>query len=446
MAFSGGGGEGQRLRVAVVGSGISGLSAAWLLSKRHDVTLYEKDDRVGGHANTVDVVSSGHRTPVDTGFIVFNPKNYPNLTALFAHLGVETAASEMSFSVSLDEGKFEYGGATVGSLFAQKSNLVSPRYWSMLRDLARFYRTAPGALKGCSAELTLGEFLDVADYGDAFVNDHLLPMAGSIWSAAPDVLKGYPAAAFVQFFQNHGLLELSNRPQWRTVAGGSARYVSKLLADSNLTLRTDAPVRAVTRLERGIVVETDRDTDRYDRILIAAHADDGLALLTDPSESERRVLSAFTYTRNLAVLHADPLLMPKRRGVWSSWNYAGRRGAQPSRIQVTYWMNRLQPLATDRNLFVTLNPHREPDPEKVLRTETYTHPVFTAEALRAQAELQSLQGARGTWYCGAYFGSGFHEDGLRSGLAAAEDMGGARRPWAKAIEAAPLSRNHAGAV
>lgn len=424
----------DRLKVAVVGSGISGLSAAWLLSRRHDVTLYEKEPRTGGHANTVDVEAPERPVAVDTGFIVFNPQNYPNLTALFDHLEVETAPSEMSFSVSLDGGDLEYGGAGLASLFAQKSNVLRPRFWSMLADLVRFYQTAPAAVREAGNEgLTLGQFVDSNGYGSAFINDHMLPMAGAIWSAAPQALRAYPAMAFIRFFENHGLLNLRERPQWRTLVGGSVRYVSRLLADMNIDTRTTSPVRAVTRLEKGVVVETDRDTERYDRILIATHADEALALLADPSDQERRLLGAFRYTSNLAVLHSDTQLMPKRKAVWSSWNYIGESGADENEIFVTYWMNRLQPLATELQLFVTLNPRRRPSPERVLRSEVYTHPLFTMEALRAQEALPTLQGLRNTWYCGAYFGSGFHEDGLKSGLDAAEDMGGALRPWAKPI-------------
>jgi uncharacterized protein len=420
----------DRKRIAVVGSGISGLAAAWLLSLRQDVVLFEKDLRLGGHAHTVDVEGEDGPTPVDTGFIVFNPKNYPNLTRLFAHLDVETVPSEMSFAVSLDSGALEYGGSSLGSLFAQRQNLVRLRFWQMLTDLVRFYRTAPSAVHGKDTHtLTLGALLERGGYGDAFVNDHLLPMAAAIWSAPPETLKDYPATAFIRFCMNHGLLDFAGRPPWRTVAGGSRTYVTKLASAFKGEVRLGTAIRAVHRNRGAVVVETKDGTEHFDKILIATHADTALSMLADASDWERQLLSAFAYTDNLAVLHRDDRLMPRRQRVWSSWNYIGKRNGEGDALCVTYWMNKLQPLRTKTNLFVTLNPPPGSAPRSVIHTESYAHPVFTSDALRAQDLLRRLQGDRNTWFCGAYFGAGFHEDGLKSGLDAAEQMGGARRPW-----------------
>ena len=415
-------------RIAVVGAGISGLSAAWLLSQKHDVTVYEREPRLGGHANTVDAHEGSRTVPIDTGFIVFNPLNYPNLVHLFAHMGVETAPSDMSFAVSLDGGALEYGGGTLSSLFAQRRNLVSPRFWSMLKDLTRFYHTASAALSnGASDDITLGDFLAKHGYGDAFVKDHLLPMAGAIWSAAPGALAAYPAASFIRFFENHGLLKFSDRPPWRTVKGGSRAYVAKLSA--GLAAHVSAPVMRIERLATGVRIVTAGETRDFDRVLIAAHADEALAMLADPSPREHALLSQFTYTKNTTILHTDARVMPKRRAVWSSWNYIGKREGEHRDICVSYWMNSLQPLDTATDYFVTLNPDQPLRDDAIISRHVYQHPVFTVPALRAQVQLSQLQGERNTWFCGAYFGAGFHEDGLRSGLAAAEAMGGVRRPW-----------------
>jgi predicted NAD/FAD-binding protein len=420
-----------RLRIAVIGTGISGMSAAWLLSQRHDVTVYERAGRVGGHSNTVVVGEGAGAVPIDTGFIVYNERTYPNLTALLDHLDVPTAESCMSFSVSLDDGGFEYaGGRGLAGLFAQRRNLARPRYWAMLRDLARFYRTAAADLPGLEASgASLRAYLDAGGYGRGFRDDHLLPMAGAIWSAPTEAILDFPAAAFVRFFHNHGLLDFRDRPRWRTVVGGSRSYVECLTARYADRIRLGAGVTAVSR-EPGRVRVRDGNggTEVYDHVVVATHADEALRLLVDPGAEERRLLGAFRYSRNVAVLHADPALMPRRRAAWASWNHLGRGAA----ASVTYWMNRLQPLPTERPLFVTLNPAVAP--RAVLRSETYEHPVFDAAAGAAQRALWSLQGRRNTWFCGAHFGAGFHEDGLQAGLAVAEALGGVRRPWQVADE------------
>lgn len=412
--------------IAVVGSGVAGLSAAWLLSTRHRVTLYESASRPGGHSNTVDVGG----VAVDTGFIVYNENTYPNLTALFAHLGVHTKASEMSFAVSLDGGELEYAGTDLNGLFAQRKNLLRPRFWSMLRDLRRFYREAPALARTLSPDVNLGQFLDAGDYGEAFQRDHLLPMAAAIWSASAETLRDYPALHFIRFCDNHGLLRFTNRPVWRTVDGGSREYVKKLAATVQERWFGRA-ARSIRRDADSVVIRTgDGSERRYDHVVLACHADQALALLDHPTAAEHSLLSRFSYTLNRAVLHGDARLMPKRRAVWASWNYLADRkdaGRGDTDLHVTYWMNRLQGLADAPPLFLTLNPAAEP--ETILHEEFYHHPGFDTAAMQAQESLWSLQGRQRTWFCGGYFGAGFHEDGLQSGLAVAEQLGGVRRPW-----------------
>jgi uncharacterized protein len=425
--------ERTRLKIAVIGSGISGLSAAWLLTKRHDVTLFEKEARLGGHSNTVEVATDLGCIPVDTGFIVYTTVNYPNLTALFQHLDVRSKSSNMSFAVSLGDGAFEYAGNSVGSLLAQKRNLLRPRFWSMLRGILRFYGQAPRDLAWLAASgLSLGDYLRQRNFGAHFARLHLLPMAGAIWSAPPKALLDYPAEAFIRFFDHHGLLNLRNRPEWRTVVGGSRTYVAKLAQSLVGRIRLRCGVTAIERIPDGVSVRDDSGrVEIFNHVVIGTHADQALALLSDASKQERALLGAFRYSRNLAVLHSDTGLMPKRKAAWSSWNYLGAGEDAGTALCVTYWMNRLQGLVADRHLFVTLNPYREPRQESVYRNEIYEHPVFDVEALRAQARLPELQGKRNTWFCGAYFGAGFHEDGLTSGLAVAEALGGGTRPWTR---------------
>ncbi|WP_320201268.1 NAD(P)/FAD-dependent oxidoreductase [Agrobacterium sp. rho-13.3] len=420
-------------RIAVIGSGISGLSAAWLLDKSADVTLFESDSRLGGHANTVFVDQPGKAAiPVDTGFIVYNVRNYPNLVALFEHLDVPTEASDMSFAASLQAGRLEYSGSSLGGLFGQKSNLFRPRFWRMVRDVLRFYKQAPALLNDASLHgMSLGDYLDRNRYSKSFIDDHLLPMGAAIWSTTAADMRAYPLQAFIRFFVNHGLVQLSDRPQWRTVKRGSREYISRLIAEFKGTIVLDSQIAGIQRSDEGVKV-----LDRYghlsvfDDVVIATHADQALALLADADADERSLLGAFEYTRNAAVLHSDETLMPKRRNVWSSWNYLSEPNSDGTeQLCLTYWMNKLQNIDEATPLFVTLNPSRAIDPAKLIRAFDYAHPLFNTKALEAQKLLWSLQGRRNTWFCGAHFGSGFHEDGIQSGLAVAEALGGVKRPW-----------------
>lgn len=410
------------------------MSVAWLLSQRHDVTVYEKNGRLGGHSNTVTVTTSLGETPVDTGFIVFNDLTYPNLIALFEHLGVETKSSDMSFGVSLNGGQTEYSSVGAAAFLCGGRNLVSPRFWSMTYDLLRFYRRAPLELLGARDDMiSLGDYLERRGYGDAFQRDHLLPQAAAIWSATMGEIRHYPACAFVRFFENHGLLKLNGRPKWRTVEGGSQAYVEKLTAAYADRVKLNRAAVSVRREGDGVWVrDASGDTQRYGSIVIATHGDEALALLDDASPEERRLLGAFRYAKNRAVLHTDRALMPKREALWASWNYVGDN--PDGGCIVSYWMNKLQRIESHEQLFLTLNPRTMPREETILYETEYDHPLFDAAAIRAQEQIWSLQGVRNTWFCGAHFGAGFHEDGLQAGLAVAEQLGGVRRPWSVADE------------
>ncbi|HVI32311.1 NAD(P)/FAD-dependent oxidoreductase [Phenylobacterium sp.] len=426
---------GQRRRIAVIGGGISGLSAAWLLSQAHSVTLFEADDRLGGHANTAEAPGHHGPVPVDTGFIVYNEPNYPNFTALLDWLGVASRPADMALSVSLDDGAFEYSSYGALGLFAQKRNLFSARFWGMLRDVGRFYRQGPKDLAALEAPLTsLEAYLEEKGYCQAFRDDHLLPQAAAIWSTPLSAIRDYPAAALIRFFQNHGMMSVFGRGLWRTVDGGSRAYVQALRAAFHGEARSGEAVAGVRRDPSGVTVQLASGRfERFDEVVIATHGDTALGLLEDPTAQERRLLAPFRYSKNRVVLHTDPALMPRRRRAWTSWNHIGRRG-ETGEGCVTYWMNRLQGIKDAPDLFVTLNPTREIAPEKTIRTEAYDHPLFDAAAIAAQAELWDLQGVNRTWFCGSYFGHGFHEDGLQSGLAVAEQLGGVRRPWTVAGE------------
>ncbi len=432
------------MKIAVIGAGISGLSAAWLLRRHgYDVTVYEQNDYLGGHSNTVDAPGAHGRTvPVDTGFIVFNEATYPNLLALFDHLGVPSTPCTMSFAVSLDRGRLEYSGSNLAGMFAQKRNLLSPTYHLMLRDIMRFYKEAPKLLRDPRAiDLTLGEYLDAGRYGHRFIYDHLLPMGAAIWSSTISEMLSFPAQSFVRFFQNHGLLKVKNRPQWFTVTGGSRTYVRVLADTLGDRCLINCAITSLHRTPSGVEIQdaTGR-TSHYDHVVIGAHADQALAMLTDATPDEQQVLGAFRYQLNRACLHSDPALMPVRPKAWSAWNYlANGTRERRAKVSVTYWMNELQGIEASTPLFVTLNPIREPRPEYRIKEFIYDHPMFDAAALQAQSRIADIQGVRRTWFCGAYMGYGFHEDGLSAGLAVAEALG-ARRPWT-VTDASPAGRN-----
>lgn len=419
-------------RIAVIGAGVSGLAAAWRLALTHDVTLYESAPTLGGHANTVAADISGRQISVDTGFIVFNPKNYPNFCALLDYFGIASSASDMSFSASIGDGNFEYSSDGIAGLFAQKRNWFRPRMWSMLADLVRLYRGGR-SIQDDDLETTLDEFLVTHGYSETFREDHILPMCAAIWSSPVETMRHYPARSFFAFFENHGLLQFGERPEWRTVTGGSRTYVDALRRAFRGQVKLDRTVTNIERLPQGIAVLLD-DGGRaiFDEVVLACHSDQALTCLgNQASVLERAVLGAIRYQPNTAILHRDTSFMPKKRAAWASWNYCRGQatGTPDSEVSLTYWMNRLQPLETDEPIFVTLNPDRAPDARQTIASFDYAHPVFDREALIAQEMLHEVQGQNRVWFCGAWMGSGFHEDGLQGGLAVAEALGAPIRPW-----------------
>ncbi len=413
------------MKIAIIGSGISGLGAAHALRDDARITLYESGLRLGGHTNTVDVTLDGVTAGVDTGFLVFNERTYPNLIRLFAELSIPTAKSDMSFAVSVAQGggrRVEWAGTDLNAVFAQRSNLLSPRFLGMLRDILRFNREATAAAQepGRDDARSLGDFLDQGRYGEPFRRWYLLPMAAAIWSCPMATMLAYPFSTFARFCHNHGLLQVENRPQWWTVRGGARQYVRKIAAQIP-DVRLGDPVMHVRRdgATGQVVVRSVNGAERYDEVILACHSSDSLALLADANAGERSVLEAVKYQRNRAVLHTDAALMPRLRSVWSSWNYMSDGGEEPN-VSVTYLLNKLQPLPFATPVMVSLNPIAEPDSEKVLAEFDYEHPVFDGAAIAAQRRLADVQGRRQVWLAGAWTGYGFHEDGLKSGLAVAQ--------------------------
>jgi predicted NAD/FAD-binding protein len=422
------------MRIAVIGSGVSGLVAAWSLHRRHDITVYEADKRIGGHSNTVDV-SIGNRTwPVDTGFIVFNHKTYPLFTRLLAHLGVASHASDMSFSVRDDVHDLEYlGSDNRDTLFAQRRNIIRPRFWRMCADIIRFYKEANELLEnGDDADPgeTLGAWLRQRDYHPAFVTSHLIPMAAAIWSAPPQQMYAFPIRYLCRFLANHGMIQLGDRPKWRTVTGGSRSYVAALTAGFADRIHSGTPVTAVSREADGVrVLRADGSQAVFDEVILACHADQSLSVLADASRDEQRILSCFPYQPNTAVLHHDDRLLPRRRKAWGAWNYhraAGPKAGEDATL--TYNLSILQGHDAPDPLLVSLNPRGPIDPAKTVRRIRYHHPSYSRAAVRAQAQHHRISGVNGVHYCGAYWGYGFHEDGVRSGMRVAEALGGEEIP------------------
>ncbi|MHB8814812.1 MAG: NAD(P)/FAD-dependent oxidoreductase [Steroidobacteraceae bacterium] len=422
------------MRIAVIGSGISGLASSWLLSRLHEVTLFEANDYLGGHTHTHELELAGRPHAIDSGFIVYSPRQYPLFTRLLAELGVDSQPTTMSFSVRSEASGLEYNAGSLDGLFCQRQNLLSPRFLGMVRDLLRFYREAPLLPRHPGAGPTLGQYLLLQGYGDAFRDEHLVPMASALWSSPPGRILEFPAAYLVQFLANHQMLSVSGRPGWRVVRGGSASYVRALRARWKVTERIRSPVRTVRRDTQEAVVIHDGGCERFDHVVLACHSDQALALLADPSEGERAILGAIAYQPNDVVLHTDAALMPRRRKAWAAWNALVPRDPAQA-CTVTYCMNLLQGIDSPEPILVTLNPGEAVAPAKVLRRMRYHHPLYTQAAVAAQRRRAQIQGVGRVWFAGAYWGWGFHEDGMRSAVEVAEGLGA---PWT-AIEAGAVA-------
>jgi predicted NAD/FAD-binding protein len=408
-----------RQKIAVIGTGIAGNLAAYRLAPDHDITVYEADNRVGGHTNTIDVLESGRHWAVDTGFIVFNNATYPNFIALLDELGVESQHSDMSFSVRSEGNGLEYNGASLNSLFAQRKNLLRPSFYRMLLDILRFNREAPALLSEPANTITLGDYLLENDYSQEFIEHYIVPMGAAIWSSAPEGMGTVPAAFFVRFFHNHGLLSVDDRPAWRVIKGGSQRYVEKLVAGHRDRIRLNSAVQWIRRHPEYIEVKAlGGDVEQFDQVFMACHSDQALQLLADPTPQERLVLGAVNYQKNEAVLHTDTSLMPRRRRAWAAWNY--HLPADPTvfngRVALTYNMNILQGLEAPVQFCVTLNHRQAIDPDKIIQVINYSHPIFTEKAVTAQKRHREINGVRRTYFCGAYWRYGFHEDGVLSAM------------------------------
>ena len=432
-------GTGQRARVAIIGTGISGLSAAWALQDVCEITVFEKAARIGGHTATMMVDAPEGAVPIDTGFIVYNEPNYPNLTALFDHLGVRSNPTRMNFSVSIPSERIEYASHGMDGLFAWRRNMASPRFYLMLKDILRFH-AASHELATCRRGRSIGEYVVEEGYGRPFVDFHLLPMAAAIWSCPVSMIMDFPAASLARFFVNHGLVNIRPRFPWYSVDGGSGTYLEPLTRGFSNRIRCNAGIRAAVRTGAGVRIRFESGEDQdFDQVIFACHAPDVLSLLEDVDELESKILSGFRTQPNKVILHRDERLMPQRRNAWAAWNYRANQ-KEALHLSVTYWMNALQKLNTGTDYFVTLNPETAPEPGKIEGEFVYNHPVFDARAIKAQKEIWTLQGRRSTWFCGAWQGYGFHEDGLQSGLAVAELMSNWKRPWAFDFDKERLSR------
>lgn len=410
------------MKVAVIGAGISGLTAAYLLSDKYQVSLFEASSQAGGHTYTVDVDEAGRRLAIDMGFIVFNRRTYPHFVRLLDELGVEPQASEMSFSVRCDASGFEYNGGDLNQLFAQRRNLLRPAFYRMLWGVLRFHRLAPSLLRA-GTEQTLGEFVEDHGFSQPFVDRYLVPMAASIWSTDPDELLAYPARTMAEFLSNHGMLTVNDRPQWLAVSGSSRSYVRAMENVLGGRLRLATPIQSVRRFDDRVEVRPrGGEVERFDEVVMATHSDQTLALLADANAAERGVLEAIPYQDNEAVLHTDRRFLPRRRRAWASWNYH-QNTASPGGVQLTYYMNRLQGLQSENHYCVTLNRSDEIDPATVLHRASFAHPLYTAAGIAAQGRWRDISGRNRTHFCGAYWGFGFHEDGVVSARRVAQSLG-----------------------
>ncbi|MEQ9363906.1 MAG: FAD-dependent oxidoreductase [Leptospirales bacterium] len=411
-------------KLAIVGSGISALGAAYYLRDQYDITIFEAGSYVGGHTNTVTVDDDGAPLPVDTGFIVYNETTYPNLTRLFADLGVATHESDMSFGMHNLSTGLQYSGQNYGTLFAQRKNIFSPRHWRFLLQASRFNETAPAHLEAGEADIPLGAYLEEQGYDQYFIYNFIVPMGSAVWSTPIDKMLDFTAAALIRFFRNHGFLGMHTQLQWRTVTGGSRSYVQKIMSATDHEVRLNEAVRKIRRESDGVSVHTDGATFRFDKVLIATHADQALAMLDKPTALESELLPAFRYEKNRAVLHTDRSVLPPLKRVWSSWNYKSREDAENGRVEssTVYWMNRLQNLPTQNDYFVSINDFEAIDPAATLRAIDYEHPLFDSNAIRLQARLPELNRNGPIFFAGSYFRYGFHEDGLISGLSVVEKL------------------------
>lgn len=405
------------MKIAIIGSGISGLTAAYYLHKDHNICLYEADSRLGGHTATKQVRVDGQDYLIDTGFIVFNDWTYPNFIKLLTELGVESQPTEMGFSVFNPNDDFEYAGTNLGTLFAQKRNLVSLSHWKMLRDIMRFNKEALADLKTGKLEAneSLGNYLQRKNYSEAFIERYLIPMGSAIWSATQGAMLTFPLEFFIRFFKNHGLLNVVNRPQWRVIKGGSHAYIAPLVKEFKHRIKLSSPVARITRTETGVTLLSNGVSEDFDQVVIACHSDQALAILGDPSNNEQKILGAIAYQQNSVVMHTDTTLLPKRKSTWSSWNYLLQGNNQQAPI-LTYSMNILQGIESKTEFCVTLNAKHKIDAKKILGEYQYAHPVFSEEAMQAQREWPLINGVNRTWFCGAYWLNGFHEDGVNSAL------------------------------
>ncbi|MEO7940762.1 MAG: FAD-dependent oxidoreductase [Burkholderiaceae bacterium] len=410
------------MRIAVVGSGIAGLGASWLLSKSHEVVVFEANDRLGGHTHTHQVAQGGRDYAVDSGFIVFNRDNYPLLNRLFEQLGVASRPTTMGFSVQDARNGLEYNATRLATMFCQRRNLVSPAFLRMVGEIMRFYREAPALLAEPGEGPALGDYLDARGYSQLFIEDHIVPMASALWSSPPSTIARFPLKYLLRFMDNHRMLQVENRPEWRVVDGGSSTYIRAIQSDWSAQVRLSSPVRSVRRSDAGVVLATGDGEETFDQVVLACHSDDALALLADPDAEEAAVLGAIQYQDNDTVLHTDARLLPTRRAAWAAWN-AHVPAAADAPCTVSYCMNILQSLDSPEPFVVTLNRSADIAPERVLARMRYRHPVYTHASVAAQAMRARIQGRRRTWFAGAYWGFGFHEDGLRSGVDVATALG-----------------------